>query len=229
MGNPKTFNGFYRGEVVNDQDPYDAGRVRIRVFGVYDNVMDQHLPWAIMADPFMGGQGDLGGFFVPDVGSHVWVFFEHGDHMQPVYFAGAPARPHGPSERTTGEYPRNKVFKTRGGHVIEIDDSPGGARVHIKHASGTHKEYQDDGSSLEEVKQDMTVYVEGDSTVYVKGNVDETVEGNVTRTVKGNVTETIEGDFSTSIVGTRTEQSGESSEYASGGDMTVSGSRVDVN
>lgn len=132
--NEVSFNGIYRGEVVDTQDPSKAGRVRIRVFSVFDDVPPAALPWAIMADSFMGGQAGFGGFFVPDVGSHVWVFFETGDPEQPVYFAGAPAAPHFPPEKNT-DYPTNHVYKTRVGHLIEIND--GGNYIHIQHSSGT--------------------------------------------------------------------------------------------
>ncbi len=64
--NDVRFNGIYRGEVIDVQDPFEAGRIRVRVFSVFDDVPDNSLPWAIMADSFMGGQAGFGGFFVPD-------------------------------------------------------------------------------------------------------------------------------------------------------------------
>lgn len=179
----QVFNGFFRGEVVDDQDPYQAGRVRVRVFGVFDDVKDEALPWAIYADSFMGGQEDLGGFFIPDEGSHVWLFFEQGDHTQPVYFAGAPARPHNPPERLKGDYPRNKVFRTKAGHVIEIDDTSGANRIRVKHTSGTEVEIDNDG------------------------NTEEFVVGDLDRMVRGDVTELIGGDYSRRTMGTVTDMS----------------------
>lgn len=177
------FHGFYRGEVVDDQDPYEVGRVKIRVFGVFDDIATDNLPWAIYADPFMGGQENLGGFFIPDEGSHVWVFFEQGDHTQPVYFSGAPARPHGPPERHKGDYPRNKVFRTKAGHVIEIDDTEGDTRIRIKHRSGTEVEVDHDG------------------------NVEEFVVGNLDRMVRGDFTEVIGGNYHQRTMGTHLTQS----------------------
>lgn len=144
--NETKFNAIYRGEVIDTQDPIKAGRVRVRVFSVFDDISDAALPWAIMADSFMGGQAGFGGFFVPDVGSHVWVFFETGDPEQPVYFAGAPARPHFPPEKNT-DYPTNHVYKTRVGHLVEIND--GGNYIHIQHSSGT----------------EMTMHPNGDVTI----------------------------------------------------------------
>lgn len=160
MHNRERFGGFYRGEVVSVDDPLRRGRVKVHVFGVFDGLPPEHLPWAIFADPLMGGQEDLGGFITPDIGSHVWVFFEEGDHTLPVYFAGAPARPHGPSEATSGEYPRNKVFKTQAGFVFEVDDTPGETRLRIKHPSGNESIARDDGSEWKYVGKDLVVEVD---------------------------------------------------------------------
>lgn len=87
----------YRGVVEDINDPEKAGRVRIRVLGIHsDNkayVKTEQLPWAIPATDlrFGGGLRNIGSYKVPDVGSHIFVFFEAGDHNFPVYFAAAPA------------------------------------------------------------------------------------------------------------------------------------------
>lgn len=86
-----SFNGFYRGIVKNVDDPLKAGRVKIKIYPMFDGVLDDHLPWAIPADPSFGGTSNVGGINVPIVESHVFVFFENGDFRFPVYFASAPA------------------------------------------------------------------------------------------------------------------------------------------
>lgn len=218
MMTPYVFHGNYRGRVVNVDDPYGAGRIKVRVYGVYDGVTDEQLPWAIFADPFMGGQEGFGGYFVPDVGNDVWVFFEEGNHMLPVYFAGAPARPHGPDERGT---PPNRVLRTRAGHLIELDDSDGNNRIHIHHSSGTEVTIDDEGNIDE-----LCV---GNIKRVVKGNIEETVEGNVTINVTGNVTESFDSNFTTSISGNKSETTSGSAEYKSSGVMDIQGSRVNIN
>lgn len=162
------FTGFYRGEVVDVEDPYEAGRVKIKVFSIYDDFSIDTIPWAIMADPFMGGQEGFGGFFVPDMGSHVWVFFEQGDPEQPVYFAGAPARPHGPPERKT-DYPLNHVYRTVSDHVLEINDGETG-NIKITHRSGTTIEIDKDGNLLIDVVGNVEENVAGDYTITVVGD-----------------------------------------------------------
>jgi len=175
----KKFFGNYRGTVVSDADPLQVGRVKVRVHGFYDDVPDDAIPWALYSDPFMGGQGALGGVFVPDVGSDVWVFFENGNHMQPVYFAGAPSGAAFPKQITNSgqpesrgdlSYPRNKAIATKAGHVIELDDTEGNTRVRIAHKSGTQIIMYDNGDVYERVAGNLTRVVFGDLKEYVKGN-----------------------------------------------------------
>jgi len=100
--------GIYRAVVVDndDSDTWEnrfvggSGRVRVRVHGVHTDKVDQtdeegipvtQLPWAEPAYPIIEGSlVDFGIWSVPIVGTHVFVFFENGDHLQPRYFACAP-------------------------------------------------------------------------------------------------------------------------------------------
>lgn len=107
----KQFNGNYRGLVVETKDPRDIGRIKILIHGVYpEGTPSDCLPWAIPALGMYqsGGEnvhskhngedgltsfnqtGTGGEFTVPFKGNHVWVFFDKGHHMHPVYFAMAP-------------------------------------------------------------------------------------------------------------------------------------------
>ena len=87
------FNGNYRGQVVNNLDPLQAGRVQVQVLPMLVNVDSTLLPWAIPAMPLSSGSGSgYGSFNVPNTGSWVWVFFEQGSIYQPVYFAEEPRK-----------------------------------------------------------------------------------------------------------------------------------------
>lgn len=226
----KLIYGNKRGVVVDNNDPYDAGRVKVKVFGIHDDVPDSAIPWAIYSDPFMGGSEGAGSLIVPDVENHVWVFFEEGDVDQPVYFAGAPARFHGPLEgRTVGEYPANKVFKTKSGHVIEMDDTEGATRIRIAHCSGSQIVYADNGDVEEQIMGGLLIVVENDATIHVKGNANQKIDGNCTKIVDGDMVERVKGDYSTEISGRRIEKSGGGSEYLSTNQVDMSGSKVALN
>jgi hypothetical protein len=176
------FNGFYRGTVIDVNDPLEAGRVKIRVFSVYDDVKDSVIPWAEYADPFF-----TNGMFVPDVGDKIWVFFDNGDHMHPIYFAGSQGKPifdkmsHKKGVNDGGQsstYPKNRSIKTKTGHLIEIDDS-GSGRVNIKHTSGSR----------------ITMLGNGDIEMIVKKNLIQKISGSVITEVGGDVTETVSGNI----------------------------------
>jgi len=88
----------YRGVVENVNDPEKAGRIKVRILSIHsDNknyVKTEELPWAIPATGLGmagGGLRNIGTMNVPSIGSHVFVFFEGGDHNFPVYFSAAPA------------------------------------------------------------------------------------------------------------------------------------------
>lgn len=91
------FTGIYRGVVEHNIDPLKAGRIRLRIMGIHSDNRDayvetKHLPWATPSTIIgHGGSRNIGSCEVPSIGSHVYCFFESGDHNAPVYFACAPA------------------------------------------------------------------------------------------------------------------------------------------
>jgi uncharacterized protein involved in type VI secretion and phage assembly len=220
----------YRGLVVDDQDPSKKGRCKIRIMGIYDNIPDEALPWALYSDPFMGGQVGFGGFIVPDIGSMVWCFFENGDHMQPVYFAGAPSALDIPPEAESSShednrgdvsYPRSKVLRTKAGHVIEIDDTEGNARITIIHKSGTQITYHENG--------DVYEHVVGNYVRTIDGDFEETITGAITRNFDGDLTDTIGGNYTLDVGGNATENVGGTKTLSASGNVVIQGATIQLN
>ena len=220
-----------------------------------------NLPWATVMSPVTGannnkvGQAPLG----IQVGSTVIGFFMDGeDGNQPVIMgaiAGIPgiqADNHDvppeareintvakeqlgpePTAAYRAKYPYNKVIRTEGGHVIEVDDTPSFERIHVYHKSGTYVEINETGrlvmksadESFRIVAKDDTVYVQGNAKIDVKGNVDINVGGNVTGTAsKWNLT----GDVSIKgnlAVSSNINASGEITD----GERSISGDRAIYN
>lgn len=214
---PQRHYGNYRGEVIRRDDPLKAGRVKINIFGVYDDIPEDAIPWAIYADPEMGGTSEVGSVIIPEMGAHVWCFFEGGDHHYPVFWAGAPAMKDGvsdlPSEsRESGEYPANKVRKTKSGILMEMDDTEGSVRLRFYHPSGTERLVDNDGNEV--------VNVTGDQTDIVNGSQSETVEGSKTSSVSGSY------EQSASAV---TINSDGTVEIAAGGNVNITGAFINLN
>lgn len=77
-----------------------------------------------------------------------------------------------PSSRISPKYPFNQVLKTKSGHTIEYDDTPGKERVSILHKSGSFIEFDSSGN--------MYVFTKGDLLHQVNGNVLHKVNGTYT-------------------------------------------------
>ena len=73
--------GKYRGIVVDNQDPEQRARLKVRVPSVLG---EQDSDWALPCTPY-GGSKTLGFFMVPDVDAQVWVEFEEGDINRPIW------------------------------------------------------------------------------------------------------------------------------------------------
>jgi hypothetical protein len=80
------------GEVVDNNDPEQEGRCKIKVFGLFDgdDISPESIPWA---QPFGrkmfagGGNGGYADISVPKIGTYLRVQFAEGDLMAPEYTA----------------------------------------------------------------------------------------------------------------------------------------------
>ena len=121
------FSGKYRGTVTKNLDPMQKGRVQVSAPAVLGSGTNS---WAMPSVPFAGS--GVGMFFVPSVGSNVWVEFEGGDPDYPIWsgcFWGdgqAPALP---------AIEGMKVIKTDTA-TITLSDLPGVGGIKIETVTG---------------------------------------------------------------------------------------------
>jgi phage baseplate assembly protein gpV len=113
--------GKYRGQVSDNNDPNNLGRVKAKVPRV---LADEESGWALPAFCY-GGASEQGFFALPDVGAGVWIEFEGGDLSYPIwsgtwYTSGAI-----PESAKAGQ----KVLKTSSGHKIVLDDDAGSIAI----------------------------------------------------------------------------------------------------
>lgn len=78
------------GEIVDNNDPLQEGRCRIKVFGLFDeeeNIPVETIPWATPFNRkmFAGGEGGFADISVPKIGTYVRVQFAEGDVLSPEY------------------------------------------------------------------------------------------------------------------------------------------------
>jgi hypothetical protein len=194
-----------RGVVEDNNDPLKLGRVKVRIWGLhtdkkikddYEGIPTEELPWAEPAYSIIEGSvSGYGLWCVPLQGSHVYVFFENGNPMEPRYFASAPGIPTETPDSSKGfsdpdgvyperlnesdmdenardKIPHNIVLHTHGGHIIEIDSTPGDRRIRIYHPSGTEDEIDENGNFQEIVVSNKTITISGNWTLNVNNVCD---------------------------------------------------------
>jgi hypothetical protein len=110
------FFGKYRGNVENNIDPMQLGRIQVGVPAVLG---DGTLSWAMPCVPFAGS--GVGFFAIPPNGANVWVEFEAGNPDYPIWsgcFWGVGEVPALPA------LAEMKVFKTDT-CTVTLNDLPG--------------------------------------------------------------------------------------------------------
>jgi len=73
------------GVVVNTKDSTFSGRCQVRIFGLLDGIVDEHLPWTVPINSTIFAGDGAGSISVPKVGQFVRIQFNNGDLYAPEY------------------------------------------------------------------------------------------------------------------------------------------------
>ena len=98
-------------------------------------------------------------------------------------------------EQMPSQYPFSQVDETPSGHVIEMDDTPGGERVLIKHRKGSGVELRADGTVVISALNNKVEVTGGDHTVIVEGHGSLVYNGNLNLKVSGDMNIDVGGDY----------------------------------
>lgn len=150
-----------------------------------------------------------------------------------------------PESKFDARYPANHVLETDGGHVFELDDSPGAERVQIFHRKGSFIEFHPDGSIVHRGAKDRYHIVFNNENLYAGGNLNMSVVGAVnilaggntnistggdaTWRVGGNLKLDVGGNFDVAVGGATNIDSGGTAIIYSGGNVELQGSEVHFN
>lgn len=153
-----------------------------------------------------------GSFSVPSVGSHLWVFFQGGDPLFPVYFAASYGQADWKSIYDTSEadagldYPgsyenkktgnisedynlqqyRNKYVINQKGGTLSFVNTDSKESVKLTHYSGSFKEFNN-FANIEFASSNDQKLVLGNSFLTVKTDRNEYTEGDLDCVVRGNL------------------------------------------
>lgn len=107
------------GEVVDVEDPQKVGRIKVKVYGKFDELKTEDIPWAYPGNNHIGSSPSGGGFFsVPKKGSIVSVKFDMGNIYHPEYFFEQKIADDVKTE-VEPDYPTNDHTKTT--HILLYD------------------------------------------------------------------------------------------------------------
>lgn len=108
-----------------------------------------------------------------------------------------------PKDDVAPKYPNNHVIRTAGGHVREMDDTPGNERTLDYHVSGTNTEINRRGTRTTTIVGDNFTIALEDNYIFVKGDFNISVQGNMMTYVKGDYVLEVGGDKIENIKGAR--------------------------
>lgn len=139
----RQFNGFCPAVVIDNIDPENSGRVKVRLPPVSASGEQGDETWARIATLMAGN--NRGTWFIPDVNDEVLVAFEGGDAGQSYVIGGLWSSTNSPPE-TMDTNNNKKLLRSRSGVKITLDDqsgresflveTPGGQKVMLKDGPG---------------------------------------------------------------------------------------------
>ncbi len=155
----------YVGKVVSNNDPEKLGRCKIKVFGIFDEIPNDDLPWAIPDFNFVGST--IGSFVVPPVNTIVRVYFDHGDIYLPHYSTKVIEKSKLSNKRLEN-YPDTMIlFETDEGDYLTMNRKT--KKFVFHHNSGN----------------EVSINNKGDTDILIKGDKDQKVFKDETHTVLG--------------------------------------------
>jgi hypothetical protein len=129
---------WFTGIVKDIDDTDNLNRVKVHCLGFYDNVLTADLPWATVVMPVTNAsiKGNGSNHHL-EVGSWVVGFFRDGPSAQdPMVLGSVATQTDGVQDIPTGSSITNKVYNSKAGHKIELENKSGDETITVTHAKG---------------------------------------------------------------------------------------------
>lgn len=207
------------GRVVDLNDPLSNGRVKVAVLTDLNNIDSEDIGWAINGLAATSDGIGISSTFLPVNTLVVGLYLDPNQQQIPLVFATIPTSSEehhdlsilarggvikssqtGPEKKRQqgSKFPYNKTITTSGGHAIQIDDTPGAAKVSVDHSSGSYIEISNDGSVTIKSVTNLFTIAQTDNKSY--GN-NVGIEANKNITLIADDTITIKASKDVSITG----------------------------
>ena len=233
------FNTDWLGEVVEINDPEYVGRIKVKVFGKFDNLETEHIPWAYPLNYNSGGSSTgAGTFSLPKLGSIVNIRFDNGNIYFPQYTFIQSI-----SNELKSEIGNDTDYLTA--HSLIYDtEIEGGLKIFYSSTNGlmfklsdrmirmasdrtitvTNKAGDDytagDGNSIViDPDGNLKIDMDKDLIVNIGENSKVTIEGNTELTINGNLTAAVKGTSDITVTGKLTVTAEDNAEITVSGDL----------
>ena len=210
---------FYRAIVVDNNDPDQLSRVKIRIeelHGTEQEISDNLLPWAMQFRPtFLGGNSELSLGAVPAIGSEVIVTHIRGEIYQPAYMFELN---HNNTKITEAleDYPNSYSIKDSDGNFWHVNMEQDILNI------------QFNGTQQIEITVDKLETVGNDYTLEVGNDSIQTISNDSTVNVDNNFIQTTTNDHTQNAATFNITTSGNTNITASG-NVVVQGSEITLN
>ena len=143
----------FLGEVMEVEDPLFKGRIKVKVFGKFDDIPLEDLPWSHPGMNSTGGSDSGGGFFsVPKLGSIVSIKFDQGNIYHPEYFF---------NQEISDEVKTEVEASYPNAHVLVYDTvTEGSLKIFFTEAKGLMLDYKE---SQINIKPDKSIIIQNAS------------------------------------------------------------------
>jgi uncharacterized protein involved in type VI secretion and phage assembly len=228
---PDAAAGLRRALVVDNKDPEKLGRIKVRT-AWFDQ---EDTAWLRLIAPYAGP--DYGWYALPEVGDEVLVGYVEGDFQQPFVLGSLYNSTNKPAAAAYNDENNIKLFQTRSGNLIMIDDTSGGEEITISSASEKSTVVLSNKEKL------ISITTLGDIKLKADGNIQVESQKDISMKATGNVT--IEGQkislkstADTAIQGMNVEikadiglkaSGGAQAELKASGQMAIKGAMVMIN
>jgi hypothetical protein len=143
-------NTSWMGEVVDVEDPQKIGRIKVKVYGKFDQIPTSDIPWAYPGNSQFSGSASGGSSFsVPKKGSIVSIKFDNGNIYHPEYFF---------QQKISDEVKSEISSSYNNAHVIVYDTvTSGSLKIFFTESKGLVLDYK---SSQINIKPDKSIIVQ---------------------------------------------------------------------
>ena len=170
------------GEVVDITDPLKIGRVKVKVYGKFDQIPTADIPWAYPGNNFTGSSATGGGFFsVPKLNSIVSVKFDQGNLYHPEYFF---------TQKISDEVKAEIENSYENAHIIIYDTiTDGKLKIFFTQEKGLMLDYKETQINIKNDKSILIKTASGDSKVEIldDGKMNITQKSDITIKTDTNV------------------------------------------